>query len=111
MRPAIITASYSGSTTNSQPVILDKIRNPFNVGFGCVVSSGGTITFSVQHTFDDLTTVASPTWFNHSVVNGQSASVFNSYAFPIAAVRLQVTAGTNPGSVTATFIQAGPEGR
>jgi hypothetical protein len=102
-KPVALTVVANGSTISSTVFVPDRHLNPFNIGFGCVIT--GTITYSVQHTFDDPLTVANPTWFNHSLVVGQIASVDGNYAFPIAGIKVISTAGT--GSVTVKFIQSG----
>lgn len=107
MRP--ITVSVTGVGV-SAPQPLDTIRNPFNVGFGVIVD--GTVTYTVQHTFDDVWeagfSAASATWFDHPDVAALSANEDGTYAFPVKAVRLQVTAGT--GTATLKLIQAGHRG-
>lgn len=81
---------------------VDHTQNAFAIGFGCVVS--GTVTYDVQHTFDDIQNSAvTPTAFPHESLVGQTANQDGNYAFPIRAVRVDVTAGT--GSVTMTIIQ------
>ena len=94
----------------SAPIALDHYISPFNIGFGAVVSS--TATFSVQHTFDDIFSPtyvpASGTWFNHPNFTSATATGDGNYAFPVTAVRLNVTAST--GSVSLTLIQAGQVG-
>jgi hypothetical protein len=67
------------------------------------------VTYSVQHTFDDLYNPAvTPVWFNHAFVNGATTSQDGNYAFPISAMRLNVTAGT--GSVTINILQTSGQG-
>lgn len=74
----------------------------FGCGFGCVVT--GTITYSVQHTFDDIWNPAiTPTWFNHAFVVGATANQDGNYAFPVAAIRVIGTAGTGTVTLTALF--------
>lgn len=97
MRPVISTQGASGAGT-TLPV--DYAANYFGIGFGCVVS--GTLTYKVQHTFDDPN--GTPTWFDHPYVTGQTGNKDGNYAFPIRAVRLNVTAYTS-GSVTITVLQ------
>lgn len=91
----------------SKPIPLDNYISPFNVGFGAVVSA--TATFSIQHTFDDVFSPtyvpASGTWFNHPNFTSATATGDGNYAFPVMAVRLNVTAST--GTVGLTLIQAG----
>ncbi len=107
MRPVVVTTS---DVSVSAPIPLDHYAEPFNVGFGVVVT--GTVTYTVQHTFDDVFAAgfvaASATWFNHATVAAVTVSADGNYAFPVRAVRVNQTAGT--GSTSGTFIQAGSIG-
>lgn len=99
MRPQVISQTGIGSTAW---IPLDYKQNPFNVGFGCVVN--GTLTYQIEHTFDDPYTTASPTAFVHTTVAGLTTNKDSNYAFPVRAIRLNVTSYTS-GSVTATVLQ------
>jgi hypothetical protein len=81
---------------------MDRKQNPFNVGFAVVVS--GTLTYSVEHTFDDILGGATATWFPHSSIAAQTTSKDGNYAFPVTAIRLNVTAYTS-GGATMTVLQ------
>lgn len=99
------TSTTVSSATTSSPIPLDIKKNPFNVSVATVVS--GTLTYKVQHTFDDvLDPTITATWFDHSTITGKTADQDGNYAFPVRAVRLNVTAWTS-GSVSMTVIQAG----
>ena len=101
MRPTTKTVT---GVAASPWIPLDTYTNPFNVGFGVVVT--GTATYTVQHTFDDVQNSAvTPTAFDHPSVAAQTTNKDGNYAFPVRAIRLSVTAST--GSVTLTVIQAG----
>lgn len=100
MRQQIATKTGTGSS-NILP--MDTYISPFNVGFGVVVS--GTVTYTVQHTFDNVQTVESPTWFSHPTIADMTSNQDGNYAFPVAAIKILVTAGS--GTATATVIQAG----
>lgn len=103
MRPQVQTVS---SQTTGAAIPLDWRLDPFNVSLGCVVSGGANLTYKVQHTFDNvLDASVTPTWFDHSSITGQTGNKDGNYAFPVTAVRLNVTAFTG-GSVTMTVIQA-----
>ena len=105
MRPQVVSKTGTGETA---VVVVDHYRAPFNVGFAVVVS--GTVTYTVQHTFDDvLDSSVTPTWFSHEELAGQTASADGNYAFPVRAIRLSNTAGS--GTTTLTAIQAGSPGR
>ncbi len=100
MRQQIATKTGTGS---SNVLATDLYISPFNVGFGVVAT--GTVTYTVQHTFDNVQTVASPVWFSHPTITGKSDNQDGNYAFPVAAVKVLVTAGA--GTATMTMIQAG----
>lgn len=97
--PSIVTQTGTGT---SAWIPVDYTQNAFGIGFGCVVS--GTVTYDVQHTFDNIfDSSITPTAFTHSSVTGKTANQDGNYAFPVRAVRLNVTAGS--GSVTITVLQ------
>lgn len=96
------TASRTG-TGSSNALAMDTYISPFNVGFGVVVT--GTVNYTVQHTFDNPQTTASPTWFSHPTVAAATTSQDGNYAFPVAAIKVLVNSGA--GTATMTVIQAG----
>lgn len=99
MRPQVITKSGTGTTAW---IPMDYKQNPFNVGLGVVVS--GTITYTIEHTFDDIyDTSITPTAFSNSTLVSQTANKDGNYAFPIRAIRINNTAGT--GTTTLTILQ------
>jgi hypothetical protein len=108
MQPIAVTTI---GTATSTPFIMDYMQNPFQVSVGCVLNSG-TAFFNVQHIFD-YSTVFSPTWngtsgtwFNNSGITGATASISGNYAFPVAAIRLQVASCSATASVTMNITQA-----
>lgn len=104
MRPIVITKTGTGSSSLAP---LDTYRNPFNVGLGIVVS--GTVNYTIQHTFDDVTNPAvTPIWFNHPNLTSQTTNQDGNYAFPVRAIKILVNSGA--GTATATIIQAGMPG-
>lgn len=105
MRPIVKTVTGAGQ---SDPIVMDHYRDPFNVGLAVVV--GGTATYTVQHTFDDvLDSAVTPTWISHPVLAGISATADGNYAFPVRAIRLSVAGGAS-GATRLTVIQAGMPG-
>jgi len=100
MRQQIATKTGVGS---SNVLPMDTYISPFNVGFGVVAT--GTVTYTVQHTFDNLATTASPVWFSHPTIAAKSDNQDGNYAFPVAAIKVLVTAGD--GTAAMTMIQAG----
>ena len=95
------TVSKTG-TGSSSALVMNTNCTPFNVGFGVVVS--GTVTYSVQHTFDDPA-VGFTTWFSHPTIAGKSDNQDGNYAFPVTGIKLLVTAGG--GTATMNLAQAG----
>lgn len=99
MKRQIIAKTGTGTTAW---VPVDYGQAHFAIGFGVVTS--GTVTYTIEHTFDDVfDSTVTPTAFSHEVLVGQTASQDGNYAFPIAAVRINVTAGT--GTATLTLLQ------
>lgn len=111
MRPIRVTVS---SQAASKPIPMDHYQGPFNVGIGVAVSAGATLTYSVQHTFDDVwASDFDPTtavWYTNSGLSAKTSSLDGNYAFPVTAVRLNVTSYTS-GTATMTVVQAGMPGR
>lgn len=107
MRPVRVTVSAAGV---SPPVPLDQYISPFNVGIGVVLSAGATLTYDVEHTFDNVFAEgfnpATATWFDNATLAAKTASSDGNYAFPVSAIRLNVTSYTS-GSATMNVLQAG----
>jgi hypothetical protein len=82
---------------------MDHYISPFNVGMAVVVN--GTVTYAVQYTYDNVENPAiSPYWFTHPTLAGDANNVGN-FAFPVVAIRLNVSAGND--TATLTLVQAG----
>ncbi len=87
-------------------IVLDRHRDPFNIGFGITVT--GTVNYDVQHTFTPLLLAPptlTPNVFGHDTLTNQSATEDGNYAFPIVAMRLKINSGA--GSLNVGIIQAG----
>lgn len=104
MRPVKVVAQNGVNSGNSSAVPLDYRQDPFSIGMGLVI--GGTPTFKVQYTFDDiLDPTVTPTWFDITGLTGLVANKDASLTTPCRAIRAAVTGGT--GTVTMTVVQAG----
>jgi len=100
MRPAVIAKTGVGS---SGSYVTNTNTTPFNLGFGVVVT--GTVTYTVQHTFDETNAPGGiVTWFPHPTIASKSDNQDGNYAFPVRALRLNVTAYTS-GGATMTVLQ------
>lgn len=79
--------------------------------FGIAVLVSGTVTYTFEYAYEDPSgtypnpTGAQPTAFALTALSSKSANTDSSIAFPIAAWRITVTAGT--GTAQAVVIQAG----
>ena len=94
MKVSVLTKTGTGQS----PTLVPNAADVFNVGFGVVVS--GTVTYTVQHTFDNTN------WFDHDSTDLVDATTNQdgNYAYPVAGIRVNVTAGS--GTATMTAIQA-----
>lgn len=99
MRSIVTSKTGVGS---SSTIPMDTYISPFNVGFGVVVS--GTVNYTVQHTFDSMTS-GTPTWFSHPTIASLTANADGNYAFPVTGIKLLVNSGA--GTATLTIVQAG----
>lgn len=99
MRPQIFSKTSTGTTAW---IPVDYKQSPFNVGFGVVVN--GTITYDIEHTFDDVFDPSvTPVAFKHSSLVAQTTNKDGNYIVPIRAVRINNTVGT--GTTTVTLLQ------
>lgn len=107
MRPIKVTVS-SVAASNALP--MDQYISPFNLGMGATLTAGADLTYTVQHTFDDVFAAnynpATGNWFSHATMVNKTTSFDGNYAYPVTAIRLNVTVHVS-GSVTLTVIQAG----
>lgn len=99
MKLQTVSQTAAGSTS---ALVMNTNTNPFNVGFGVIVS--GTVNYTVQHTFDDPA-VGFTTWFPHPTIASLSANADGNYAFPVTGIRLTVNSGG--GTATLKLIQSG----
>jgi hypothetical protein len=99
MRPQVVTLS---AVATSAPLVMDRKQNPVNIGIGVTVT--GTATYTVEHTFDDILSGVTPVWLPNATLAAATTSQSGNYAFPITAIRLNVTAWTS-GTVTMTVLQ------
>ena len=122
--PAVITVTGLSSTyglglASSRTDILwfpDPYIRPFNIGILCAVNSTGTQTYNVEHTMDYFGqyssnfngfTSSQATWFQNTGITGATTNAQGNYAYPVTAVRVNVTAGASQATVTCKFVQAG----
>lgn len=101
MRPVSYTLT---GVQNGAVIPVDHGSAPTNIGIGVKVT--GTITYTVQHTFDDIWDPnATLTWFDHPTLKALSANGDGNYASPPRGIRLITTAGT--GTAAISLVQSG----
>jgi hypothetical protein len=95
------TVSKTG-TGSSPALVMNTNISPFNVGFGVIAT--GTVTYTVQHTFDDPA-VGFSVWYSHPTIAAKTDNQDGNYAFPVTGIKVLVTAGT--GTAAMNLLQAG----
>ena len=90
-----ITAGVSGLASSPwYPV--NRRSCDFGVSFGCELVGSSAMTYTVEHTFDDLQNpLAVITTFDHDSVAAKSASDDGNYEYPPSGIRLIVTSFTS----------------
>jgi hypothetical protein len=84
---------------------MDYRQSPFNVGMGVKLSAGAVLTYTVEHTFDDIQDpTITPVPFSNSGLTSLSANDDGNYAFPVKAIRLTVDSYTG-GDATLLIVQ------
>lgn len=105
-RPIRKTQSALGATA---PIPMD-IHNTISISVSVKLAPTSVLTYSVQHTFDDVFAEgfdpATATWFDNDVLTAKTVNEDGNYQSPVTAIRLNVTAFTS-GSATLTVIQSG----
>lgn len=105
-RPIRKTQSALGATP---PIPMD-VHNSIAISVSVKLAPASTLTYTVQHTFDDVFeegfNPATATWFDNDVLVNRTVNDDGNYVAPVTAIRLNVTAFTS-GSATLTVIQSG----
>lgn len=106
------------TVTAGTPVVNSAVWVPdfsscaeMSLGIGFVVSSGASLEYTLQYTFDDpwdqdLNTSTDVTWFAAASPADATGDLAITWTRPCTGFRIQ-TAATGTGSVTATFVQMG----
>ena len=101
-----ITVGTTGEV-NTPWIPLNLHQTPFNVGMTIELADSPTVTYNVQHTLDDVQDLSvTPTALNHEDLNSKTTTDDGNYAFPIRAMRLNMT-GFTAGTVQFGYAQAG----
>jgi hypothetical protein len=102
MRPVVRTLTGAGVSTW---IPVDYRQAPFEIGIGVALSAGANLTYSVEHTFDNIQDPSvTPKAHCNEGLTSKTASDDGNYAFPVRAVRLAITTYTT-GEATMTLLQ------
>jgi len=102
MRPIQRTLSAVGVSTW---IPVDYRQAPFEIGIGVALSPGSSLTYTVEHTFDNIQDPnVTPDVYQNPGLTSKTANDAGNYAFPVRAVRLNVGLYTS-GEVTMTLLQ------
>jgi hypothetical protein len=97
-----ITIGVSGLCVS--PWVLMNQGEIINIGFIAELSSGASLTYSVEHTFADLQINSDIEIVTlDSAVSGETATANDNYAFPATGFRLKTTAFTSGTIVFTTW--------
>lgn len=93
----------------SSTFIADYINSVASLGYGFTVSTGATLTYKLQHSYDDpfetgLTAGSAQTWFDDATVTAKTAAFNYSMTNAVRGSRMVFTAWTS-GTLTGTLVQ------
>ena len=106
MRQVVQTTTTTGPLA---PVPMDQYISPFNVTVA--IGSPANCTTTTQYTFDDVFSnsfnASTAQWFDHPDLTDVANDQVGNFAFPVKAIRLNVTANDSNNTVTFYVTQAG----
>lgn len=95
----------------SPTFIPDYKQANFSMGIGCDIV--GTISYDIQHSFDDFfdssVAYSAKTWLDHSSLAAKTADADGNYAAPVRAIRILLNSLSSGATIKVTLIQ-GSEG-
>lgn len=104
----VLTSAATAISTATSWIPTNLHETPFNVGFGVVLTGDGSMTYKVEHTFDDVQDRSvTPTPFTNADVSAATESMDGNYAYPVRAIRLATVTANGSARATLTVIQAG----
>lgn len=90
---ALTVGTVATNTSNWIP--LDRAQQNFKASVAVQLSTGASMTYEIEHTFDDVQNPdVVPVAFDHEFMVGKTANDDGNYAFPVTALRLNITAYT-----------------
>lgn len=113
MRPVRVQLSNAVGVT--PPIPLDINQSPFAVSIAVSLSAGASLTYTVEHTYDDIYAQgfdpSTAVWFSQTSLATKAVAAEGNYTYPVRAVRLSLVSPSSSGTATMTVIQAGMPGR
>lgn len=98
------TSVGSGSTGTTAWAKLDRYQDPISVAIEAAITA--TLSFTVQYTYADVETVASPVTYNHPILAAITATADQTLGVAAVALRGIVNSSSGSGAVTMTASQA-----
>lgn len=99
-----VTNSTTGAASSNPYPVNWKAQN-FGIGLGCTVTGSKGIGYDIEHSFDDPKS-GFTNWFKHASLTNKTISTDGSYAFPITAIRIAITAqSVSGGGVSVAIVQ------
>ena len=116
MRPVVYTIiGGAGTQVVSRVCPIDHYISPANISLNVVVT--GTITYTVQYTFDDVfaagynPNAAGANWTDHPTLGAQTTTKDSNISYPVRGIRIISPASpSSSGTATLTIIQGGGAG-
>jgi hypothetical protein len=102
-------AAGNSALSASGTFICDYINPVASMGYGFTVSSGASLTYKLQHTYDDVFDASqsgssAKTWFDDATTTGKTAAFNYSMTNAVRGSRIVLTVYTS-GTVTGTLVQ------
>ena len=103
MRPVVLTLSdASGGVITTPAIPLNHYASVGNISIQVLVT--GTANYTVQYTFDDISTdtynAATGNWTDHPQLVLQTATADSNLAFLVTGIRLKQSSGTESTRLT-----------
>lgn len=105
-----IRVTVSGTDAISPVIPLNTYNAPSNLGIGVKISSGASLTYTVEHTFDDVFAKdfnpSTAVFYPYTDLQSKIGDEDGNYLFPVTGIRIKLTAWGS-GSATMTIVPAG----
>src|SRR4051812_6836998 len=106
---SVLTQTGLSSTTGFQVWYPNLTATPFSVTVSAAVNSTNaaySLEFSNDYTGSSAFTSTAATWYASSGITAATTNAFMHVSSPFTAMRINSSAGSSQGTITATFVQA-----